>query len=1171
MFKKLTSLIVTLVMVLTIVGPMGTINAKAAEGKTFDLIEITDFHGALLDSTQKLPVAAVLANNIKNVTDANPTRTLVMGGGDLYQGTPISNVLTGVSVQKALSAMGMEVTTLGNHEFDWTLDKVMNTTMTGAKYSVVCSNVYDKATGKRVFEPYKIIEKDGVKIGIIGAITLDTINGSVLAANIAPYNVTDIAKEVNSLVSEVKAKGADVVLALIHEGSNATDTTNSTGKIFDITKQLVGVDAVFGGHSHTTVTAKATNGIPVYIGNNAGKGFIDAKMTIGADGKPSFICDATSYFATDNDKATGYKAATPVQEPAVKAVVDDAIAQVGPTFNEVIGNTTIALSRTQDVAPYGESQLGNWNADVIRTEVGADVGFQNNGGIRTDIAAGDVNVGAVYTLMPFDNEICTTNMTKAQLKVVLEQAFADGGKGVQLSGIKVTYDAARKSLDRVTEITRADGKAISDTEVLKIATNDFMMTGGDGFAGFVTAGGAVNNVAVNDTHILVRDALIKNVRANKGIVTTMDKRIVNVGKVINIVGTSDLHGSILGFDYSNMKTANFGLAKVSTYVNKLRATNPNNVMLIDNGDTIQGTPLVYYYNMIDTKTEYPMMKAMGAMKYDSWTLGNHEFNYGLDTLKRIMADAAKENIPVLSANIYNADDTNFVKPYITKTFTVNGKDIKVGILGLTTKNVPGWEDASHIAGLKFNDLVSEAKKWVPIMKADGVNVVVASIHSGLKGAADTTEENQVDAVATQVSGIDAILCGHTHSIIAQKVFKNPDGKDVIVTEPKNTDGTYSQIDINIDGNGNVGLIASKSVISDASVAEDPEIVKITQPYQDKTIEYVNTVLGTATDEFSGKDQTVKPTALMDLINIVQAQSAGTQLSIAAPLSASAYIPKGDVTIKDFMGVYVYENFLYGVKMNGKQIKDWMEASVKYYKQVTKADDPIVKDPVLNIADYNLDFLYGANYDVDLTQPAGQRIKNLMYNGKFINDTDEFTVAINNYRYNGGGGFMAAAGLKPGDPSITTYDSGKTLGDDGQVRSLMMNYTKTSKLLVPTVSNNWKLSTTAVAPATEVIDTPVVEPVDNTTVDQEQIDKDAKIAADKAIAAKKAIYKSRLKSMTVKVQLKKGLRIYAGANLKSKVVAQVKFGTVLAKEGTTGKWYKVGYNGKHGYVEKASVK
>lgn len=1053
--KKLTSTIVMLVMILTIITPMG---AFAADVKTFDLIEITDYHGALEDSSvPALPVAGVLAKDIKDIKAANPDRTLVMGGGDLYQGTGMSNILFGVPVQKAMSAIGMEVTALGNHEFDWGLDKVTDTTMKDAKYSIICANLYDKKTNTRKFSPYKIITRDGVKIGIIGAITTETPS-IVLPAFVADYTFTDPAVEINKLVPEVKAAGVDVIVALIHEGTNA-DT--KTGPVYGIANKLTGVDAVFGGHSHTIAAMKVPNGVPVYVGNSAGKGFIDAKVTIGADGKPSFVCDSSSYVAINTNTPGGYKAANPKTDAEVMAIVADAKAQVGPVLDAKIGKTNTKLTKDQTV-PFTDSILGNWNADVIRAKVQADVAFQNNGGIRINIDPGDITVGTIYTLMPFDNVICTATMTKAQIKYIMEQAVADNGKGIQLSGIRVTYDMSRKSMDRVTSIVRSNGAPISDTEMLKVATNDFLMTGGDGFTGFVDAGGAVKGVPVNNTQILVRDALIDDVKAHNGITATVDGRLKNAAYQINLVATSDLHGSLMPFDYSSMKAADLGLAKVSTYVNWLRTSNPGKVLLVDNGDTIQGTPMAYYYDKLDTTSEYPMMKAMGAMHYDTWTLGNHEFNFGLPTLKRIIKDAAMENIKVLSANTYyDKTNVNFVKPYVLKRITVGGKPVVIGILGLTTKTIPNWEDKDHYTGLKFRDLVEQAKKWVPIMKESGADIVIATIHSGIASAADTIPENQVDAVAKSVSGIDAIVAGHTHTAIAEMDFKNPSGKTVLVTEPKNTDKIFSEIDMSFDSTGKFTGITSRNITLDANVPADPAILAIGQPYQDQTMNYVNTSIGAATDEFSGVDQTIKPTALMDLINTVQMKAAGTQLSIAAPLSATADIPKGDIKIKDLMGVYVYENFLYGIKMNGKQIKSWLEASNKYYKQVTKSDDPIVKDPVLNTPDYNLDFLYGATYDVDLTQPVGSRIKNLKYDGKLIGDTDEFTVAINNYRFNGGGGFLAAAGIKNGDQSIVVYDSAKALGDDGQVRNLMINYIKQVKTISPVVANNWKLYTTTV--------------------------------------------------------------------------------------------------------------
>ena len=1138
-FKKIASLLIAFALIFTIAIPQGMFTAKAADAKTFDIIEITDFHGTLLSSdAAPLPVGAVLAKNIKDIEAKNPD-TIVVGGGDLYQGSPLSNVLRGVPVRDTMNSIGMEVTALGNHEFDWGLDTIINTTMKGANYSIVCANLYNKNTGKRVFNPYKIITKDGVKIAFIGAITLETPT-IVTPAYVADYKFTDAAEEINSVAKQIKdEKLADVIIAVIHAGS----MDGKTGEAFDIANKLVGVDAVLGGHTHTKVYASAANGIPVYVGNCNGKGFIDAKMTVSADGKVSFPApSASDYVALDNTNANGYKAANPVVDPDVKKIVDAANAELGPKFSVVIGETSKDLTRTQNGTPSGESQLGNWVSDVIKAKANADVGVGNNGGIRIDVPKGNITVGEVFSLMPFDNEINYVTMTKQQLKAVLEQAVMDGGKGIQVSGIKFTYDMSRPSGDRVTSIVRENGKVITDTEKLKVAGPDFVLTGGDGFTAFTDA--AVKPTLAN-THVLVRDALIENVNKNNKDLTAaivMDSRLTNVttktANTISIVATSDVHGSIYPIDYFKNAYADQGLAKVSTYINTLRQKNPN-TMLVDNGDAMQGTPLVYYYNMIDTKSVYPMMKVMGAMGYDTWTLGNHEFNFGLDTLNRVIADARANNINVLSANIYKEDNTNFVAPYYIKSFNVNGKTVKVGILGLTTKCVPSWEDAKHYAGLHFNDLVVEAKKWVPIMRANGADYVILTAHSGEESASDTIPENEIKAIAENVSGLDAIVAGHTHALISSHAYTNPDGKFVYVTEPKNNATYISQIDINLDASGNLAGIVTKNVPMDKNIAVDTNITDVVaKSYEDATLQYLKTKLGVSTGEYSGKGITEGPTALMDLVNIVQKDAAGTQLSIAAPLSVTALIPQGDVTIQDISSVYIYENFLYGIKMNGKQIKDWLEWSARYYKQVSNADEKAVKDPVLNVPDYNLDMLYGATYDIDLTEPAGSRIKNLKYEGKLIKDADVFTVAINNYRFNGGGGFMAAAGLKPGDMSLVTYDSAKLFGDDGQVRSLMMKYVKDHQTITPTVADNWKTSTTKVAVENEQPEVP------NNPVQSAKV---------------------------ISITAKSGLRVRAAAGAKSRIISILRYGTKVTVIGESGKWYRIQYAKITGYVYKAYTK
>ncbi|ADL69813.1 5'-Nucleotidase domain protein [Thermoanaerobacterium thermosaccharolyticum DSM 571] len=1131
MFKgrgKVLSIILTFVMVFGMVFSSMPQISYAAASKTFDFVEVTDFHGYLQASgklSDGTPITqergSVLAKRIKDIKAANPD-TVILSGGDMFQGTPLSNVLKGQPVIDMMKSIGFDAMALGNHEYDWGVDSVIDTSnavLKGSTIPVLAANVYDKTTGKPVSytKPYVVIERDGVKIGVIGIVDNKEFPSIILPSLISNVDFKDPVPIVNNLAQQLRNDGAQIVVVLAHMGATTDKNTGeTTGNLIDFAKSVKGVDAIFGGHTHTIVTTRV-NGIPVGVANNAGMGFIDLKITVNGDGTVS---------ASDmvyNDDYSYYNMKTPIIDEDVQSIVDKAIQEAGPLFSQVIGTADVDLTRTQSANPFGDSILGNWTSEVVKDAVNADFAFGNNGGLRTDVLKGDITVGTMYTLMPFDNTIVTVSMTGAEIKKVLEQAVQDGGKGIQVAGLSFKYDPNKPSMNRVFDIKKSDGTPIDMNAKYLVATNNFMGTGGDGFTEFTDPDVQKSYI---DTQKLVRDAFIDAVKAQGHITAKIDNRIspatmpASNETTITVLATSDVHGNLVPWDYSSAKEANQGLSKVAGYVDQVRSENPN-VVLVDNGDTIQGTPLSYYYDKIDTKSEYPMAKAMGAMHYDTWTLGNHEFNYGLDVLNRVIADMEKENIHVLSANTYKDDGTNFVEPYYIKTITTPMGDVKVGILGLTTKEIPSWEDKSHYAGLKFNDLVEEANKWVPKVRAAGADIVVVAMHSGEESPSDTIPENQVKAVAQGVNGIDAIIAGHTHAVIQMDTFKNPEGKDVIVTEPGKWGQYVSRIDFNLtkDENGKwtIDSKTSKAVAMDSSIKPDENIMQLAEPYQEATLKYVGTKIGTASGDFLGKDQLTKETALMDLINKVQKYYAKTDLSIAAPLSSTAQILKGDVTIQDMMSVYVFENYLYGIKMTGKQLKDWMEWSVRYYQQVKSPDDPITKDKTLNIPDYNLDQLYGASYTIDLTQPVGNRIKNLTVNGKPVKDDDVFTVAINNYRFNGGGGFMKAAGIT--NPVIV-FDSAKAYGDDGQVRNLMISYIKMKGTIDPVVDNYWTISKTPVSEGN---------------------------VGSKGIVTASA------------------LNVRLGAGINYKVIGVLRAGQSINIVGENNGWYQIDYNGKTGYV------
>jgi len=496
--------------------------ALAGSGeKVFDIIEITDFHG-MLEDTKGNPVAAVMAKNIKEIVSGNPERTLIVSGGDNYQGSAVSNLLRGKPVMNVFNNIGVAVSALGNHEFDWGLDTVTRSNVAG--YQVICSNLFYKGTSDHVFDPCKIFVKDGVKIAVVGAVTED-LPDLVTQEYIKDYEVGSIVDNVRQTAQDARAQGAQIVVALIHAGDNCD---SKTGPVFDVADRLGGaggvVDAVLGGHIHNVVTAAAANGTPVAIAGCYGKGFIDLKIAIQADGRLTFN---TSYIACDTSNTIfpyGYKAEAPVIDQAVSAIVDAAKIQAAPIAGQVLGTADTALNIAQADHPWGESPAGNWVCDVMKAKVNADFAFNNNGAFRIDIPRGDITTGTLYAFLPFDDTIMTADLTGARIKALLEQAVGDGGKGIQAAGLTFTYNPGAPAGSRIESISKTDGTPVNMTDTVKtyrVAANAFLAAGGDGFD-------VCRTVAFSDTHIPLRDALAEKIRQGGCITAQIEGRIKNV-------------------------------------------------------------------------------------------------------------------------------------------------------------------------------------------------------------------------------------------------------------------------------------------------------------------------------------------------------------------------------------------------------------------------------------------------------------------------------------------------------------------------------------------------------------------------------------------------------------------------------------------------------------------
>jgi 2',3'-cyclic-nucleotide 2'-phosphodiesterase / 3'-nucleotidase len=474
--------------------------------------------------------------------------------------------------------------------------------------------------------------------------------------------------------------------------------------------------------------------------------------------------------------------------------------------------------------------------------------------------------------------------------------------------------------------------------------------------------------------------------------------------------------------------------------------------LLDSGDTIQGTPLEFYHNKKNNTPADPMMLVMNALKYDAMTVGNHEYNFGMKVLEKARGEA---QFPWLSANTYDkgSDKTHYV-PYIVREVA----GVRIGVLGLTTPGIPNWDNEQNYAGLEFHDPVVEARKWVGVLREkEKVDVVVVAMHMGLEEDLNTGEinpgqapnENEAIAIAKQVPGINIILMGHTHRDVPSLVING-----VLLTQADYWGRHVARVEIYLDkdqsGLWRIAAESSRTTPMDDRVEPDVEALKLAEPYDLETQSWLARVIGSSAEELTAKEACCRDTAILDLIQRVQLEAGHADVSMAASFNAQARIPRGPITVREIAGLYVYENTLVVLEVTGRQLKDALEHSARYFREYVPGKTPaeLIDD---RVPEYNFDIAEGVTYELDIRKPFGQRIQNLRFQGKPLDPDQKLRLATNNYRVNGGGGYA----MYKDAPVV--YRSSEL------IRDLIIDWVERHKTIPTEPTNNWKIiSSRAVA-------------------------------------------------------------------------------------------------------------
>ena len=1040
--------------------------------------------------------------------------------GDTIQGTPLTyyfafeeDTMDDPTV-KAMRTLGYDMWVLGNHEFNYGMDIMMEQvnyaisestetesqiTMSMANYLAAETNndeTKDWATWQG-FDPYIIKEYDGVKIAIMGIGNPGVPQWDVPANWEGIYFANPI--ETYEHYEAEMLEAADLIVLMSHSGIGGAGS-DGTGYMKELIETFSSVDLVFSGHEHkdgvTKVTDKSGKVIPIVSPSTKCAKIGQALITFNkADG--TYTIDAKNVDmknkAQDEELVNLLK---PYEEAAWNDYMLQPIGTASGDFSALgLGDGPSAfmdlINQVQLAYAYDYNGLNTpddpSDDQMAQLSISAPL---TSGNAANLIPAGDIVLGDMFRLYRYENWFYQITMTGKEIRTWLEFAATNvraDGTATNLTYYDVIYgegffyeiNAKAPSGSRITKMTY-NGVPVADDQVFTVVLNNYRYNGGGNYVKYLNEHGVPfeandpDRIIYSTQYDMIQgedNGQARNMLANyireKGTITPEIKSTWQITTELPetfefaLVSTTDMHGRSTEKDVATQKVDTNSMIRAASIIKSIRAAYGDDMILVDNGDTIQGNLVAQF--AINQKTDVlnPMMEIMIDLGYDTWTMGNHEFNFN-PTQRDTQAQFALESgITTLAANITLLEDgvnmygeaakagDPFYAPYIVKTLTDDfGREVKVAIIGFGNPANGTWDVASNYPNMQFNslenpngDLAYEFQKWIDIVNEnEDVDVIVITSHNGTGNAEGTSLENQSQYAALNSAGADLVITGHDHTATTRTVT-NKAGEEVVIANAGGANVNLNTFTVTFDANGEVVDVAIKAEnIALAEAEADRETADRMEHWFTETYEWASAPVGTfdngwseLAETFTGKtnkDMVTFQNALVDFVHKGQIWASwqsyetdgieGATVSIGSAVFAEdwsnggvlGFVPVDGTTIStlELSKLYRYSNnLLCAVDLTGEQLWNWMNTTVNYY------DVDENGNVYLNSSVFGTDTFYGVDYTVDLTKPYGERLVSATYQGQDLKSYEGLIrCTLNSYRLSGGYGFYEATGVTEAD-------------------------------------------------------------------------------------------------------------------------------------------------------------